>query len=70
MDNITETVFISGEDSKKLSEFSSSLYPQSMIFTDDGKSLLRRECVTFEPSKISPAGPRHEVGATYDIKGV
>ena len=64
IDNRTETVFISGEDSQKLIELSSSLYPQSMIFTDDGKSLLRRECVTIEPPKISPAGPRHEVGAT------
>ena len=62
VDNGTEDVFISGEDSKMLSELSSSLYPHSMIFTDDdGETLLRRECVTLEPPSTSPTGPRHEV---------
>ena len=65
IDNGTEKVFISGEDSHKLTELSSSLYSHSMIFTgDDGKSLLRRECVTLEPPSTSPTGPRHEVGET------
>ena len=65
VDNGTEKVFISGEDSQKLTESSSSLYPHSMIFADDdGKTLLRRECVTIEHQRTSPAGPRHEVRET------
>ena len=67
VDNGTEDVFISGEDSQRLSEWSSSLYPHSMIFTDDdGKSLMRRECVTLEPPSTSPTGPRHEVRLTEE----